>query len=133
MDSMRNSLIAVRAAILHRACQVERLLIIATLQNPETRDQLSHLLPAGQYDESFERALHRQHQEVLTDWLFLSTEEKIADLAIYAALQGETTAGILHQWFTRERRERLTPCGVPPSVQSLFDSEADVLLSVAAQ
>jgi|SRR5579862_1679241 len=133
MFARRNSLTAVRAAILHLACQVERLVIIATLQNPETRDRLRHLLPAGQNSAALEQALYREHLEVLADWLFMSTEDQLADLATYAALQGETTTGILNQWFTLEKRDRLTPRGIPTAVQSLFNSQIDRLLSAAAR
>jgi|SRR5579862_2515556 len=133
MFARRNSLTEVRATLLHVACQVERLVIIATLQNPETRDQLRHLLPAGPDCNALEQALYREHHEVLADWLFMSTEDQLADLATYAALQGKTTAGILNQWFTPERRDHLTPCGVLPGVQRLFDSEVDRLLSAAAR
>jgi hypothetical protein len=123
---------AVRSAILHLPFQFERLLVVATLRNPDTRERFDHLLPLGQAGEQLERALSQVHEEIFRDWLDLSVEEQLADVATYAAFQSVRAVTVVQHWFAPSGRECLTPRGVPLAEKQWFGNAADLLLSFAS-
>jgi hypothetical protein len=123
---------AVRAVLRGLPCRFERLVCIASLQNPETRGQFCHLLPLDQDWEKVDLALCREHHEIFEDWLGLALEDKLADLESYAAGRGVAMADIAHQWLFPERRDCLVPRGALPPEKRLFHGDVEMLLMILA-
>ena len=120
----------VRSTLLGLPCRFERLVYIASFQNPENRDQFSHLLPLDYDREKVDLELSREHHRIFEDWLALALEEKLADLEAYASGRGEDMAEIAYQWLVPERRADLVPRGAFPPEKLLFHSDVEMLLMI---
>ncbi len=123
---------AVRAALRGLPCRFERLVCIASLQNPDTRSQFCHLLPLVRDWENVDvdLALCREHHEILEEWLGLALEDKLTDLESYAALRDVAMADIARQWLLPERRDCLIPRGALPPERRLFQGDTELLLTI---
>jgi hypothetical protein len=122
----------VREVLLGMPCRFERLVCIASLQNPETRGQFCHLLPLDQDWEKVDLALCREQHEIFEDWLGLALDDKLADLEFFAAGRGVAMADIAHQWLFPERCDCLVPRGALPPEKRLFHGDVEMLLMTLA-
>jgi hypothetical protein len=121
---------AVRSTLLGLSCQFERLIYIASFQNPENRGQFTELLPSDYDRGEVDLPLSREHRKIFEEWLGLALEEKLADLEAYALGRGEAMVDIAHQWFVPERRAGLVPHGAFPPEKLLFQSDVELLLMI---
>jgi hypothetical protein len=121
---------AVRSTLLGLPSRLERLIFIASLQNPESRGQFSHLL-APDYDrEEIDRGLIREHLNTFQDWLGLSLEDKLRDLEAYASGRSEAVSDVAYYWLLPDRRVGLVPRGALPPESQMFDSDVEMLLMI---
>lgn len=119
-----------RSTLLGLPCRFERLVFIASFQNPETRHQFSHLLPLDFDREEVDPLLRREHLNIFEEWLALALEDKLVDLEAYATGRGEGMADIAYQWLLRERRDSLVPRNALLPQKQMFDSDAEILLTI---
>ena len=123
---------AVRAAMHGSPHKFGRLVFVVVLQNPETRDHLSRLLPLDHDCDKVALALCRQHHEIFEDWLCLGLEDKLADLEAYASGLGEAVGSVANQWLSLDQRDYLVPRDALPPEKRLFQSDAEALLIILA-
>ena len=109
----------------------ERLVFVAALQNPETRDQLCGL-PLDHDWEKVSLILCREHREIFEEWLGLYLEDKMADLEAYASGRGESVANIAQRWLSPDQRDYLVPSVALPPEKRLFQIDVETLLMILA-
>ena len=121
---------AVRSTLHILPSRFERLVYIASLQDPESRGQLSHLLPPDFDRQEVDLALRREHHKAFEDWLGLALEDKLVDLKAYASGRGETVADVAYQRLRPDGRGGLVPRTALSPEKQFFDSDLEILLMI---
>jgi len=128
--SVEQFMAAVRSTLRVLPSRFERLVYIASLQDPESRGQLNYLLPPDFDRQEVDLALCREHHKAFEDWLGLALEDKLVDLKAYASGRGETVADVAYQRLRPEGRGGLVPRTALSPEKQFFESDLEILLMI---
>ena len=118
----------VKSVLSRTASVFDRLLYLASLEDPATGRYGEELMEQMFGDQDVDRALREQHVAIFQNWLCLTLPEQTADLEWYLANRCQDRRATLRQWVREKSYERLIPRGAGPSERQLFLTDLEVVL-----